>query len=254
MQDFGKIKDAFNSLLIEGIAKKDDKSKKIFKNYLRTIKNDKILKTQFMVYNNIETKVDSDFNSASLYVNENLKLLKKYKISDIVSANKKLSNLLPENVKIDNNEKKLYESLNYLICTETTPKNVDKISEELKNVINYINNNKPKQINENTYLPNSFLMNIMVQKLNEKYADINTQDREIINVLVDENVETKKAFYNKAVNECVSVLDKLLENNNDESKDKLIAVKKKLCEEKVQDNQLNEKILKVLELKNNIKS
>ena len=56
MQNFGKIKNHFNSLLVEAIATKDEKKKKLFKEYVKAIKNDEILKAQFLIYNNIEDK------------------------------------------------------------------------------------------------------------------------------------------------------------------------------------------------------
>jgi hypothetical protein len=49
MQNFGKIKNIFNNILIEGIVKKDDNSKKLFKRYIKTIKESEILKNQFLI-------------------------------------------------------------------------------------------------------------------------------------------------------------------------------------------------------------
>ena len=94
MQNFGKIKNVFNNLLIEGIVKKDVASKKLFKKYIKAIKESEILKTQFLVYNNIENKIDADSFSANVFVSENIKLLDKYKTSDILKENLILVKLL----------------------------------------------------------------------------------------------------------------------------------------------------------------
>ena len=68
MQNFGNIKNIFNNLLAEGLTKKDVKSKKLFQKYIKTIKESEVLKTQFLIYENIENKVDSDVASANLFV------------------------------------------------------------------------------------------------------------------------------------------------------------------------------------------
>jgi hypothetical protein len=253
MQDFGNIKTIFNNILIDGIIKKDKKSKNLFKKYLKTIKESEILKDQFLVYNNIETKIEKDFNSAALYVSENIKILKKYKVHDILEENKKLLNLL-ENKKLNKTEdNKLHESLSYLILTESNANNVDKITNELKNIINYINNNELPKINESIDLPNSLITKIMVEKYNEKYADLDLEDKELLKVLLNSDLNSKKEYYNKTVNECLELVNNLLENTNEESKDKLIKVKEKLLKDKnINENQLLEKIIKLIDLKNNL--
>jgi hypothetical protein len=47
MQNFGEIKNEFNGLLAESLVTKNNISKGLFKNYLKTIKESDILKTQF---------------------------------------------------------------------------------------------------------------------------------------------------------------------------------------------------------------
>jgi hypothetical protein len=40
------------------------------------------------VYLNLEKKLGTDYNTTNLYVSENLRLLEKYKVSDIMENNK----------------------------------------------------------------------------------------------------------------------------------------------------------------------
>lgn len=258
MQNFGKIKTVFNNLLIEGIVKKDDASKKLFKKYLKTIKESEILKTQFLVYNNIENKIDSDSFSANLYVSENIKLLEKYKTSDILKENKKLLSLIKKSKEIDGDERieKLHESLSNLIFTKRTPQTVEKITEEIKNVSNYILTNKPKEVNESVDLPVSILRNLMVDKYNEKYSTLDESDKEVLKVLIESNFQNKKRFYKKTISECVQLVDSLIKESDEETKEKLIKVKSKLLEDREELNESDflSKISKLIELKNNLKS
>lgn len=253
MQDFGKIKTVYNDILVEAIVKKDEESKKLFQKYLKTIKESEILRTQFLVYNNIETKVEKDFNSASLFVSENMKLFRKYKIEDIVKENKRLVGLLDVK-RFDNApSNKLYESLAYLITTPRTAKNVGTVSNELRNVIEFINKNETPVVTESFGLPNSFVASIMVQKYNEKYSDMLQEDKDILKVLISSDLNEKMDFYNKTVSECLVTIDGLLNESNEETKDKLIKVKERLLEKnEITENQFLDKVIKLVELKNNL--
>ena len=57
MQNFGKIKNAFNGLLVESFVGNQNTDKNLFKTYIKAIRENEGLKTQFLVYNNIENKI-----------------------------------------------------------------------------------------------------------------------------------------------------------------------------------------------------
>ena len=254
MQNFGNIKNIFNNLLAEGLTKKDVKSKKLFQKYIKTIKESEVLKTQFLIYENIENKVDSDVASANLFVSENLRLLEKYSKSDILKENEKLVKLIGKSeIKSDYELAGLHESLTNLIFTERKAKNIEKITTEIKNVSNYIVSNKTKEVNESVDLPMSMLTNILVEKFNEKYNDLSESDKKILRVLLNSNLEEKKNLYKVTVDECIYLVNLLIKEADEESKNKLLKVKSKLLE----DAELNEanftnKFSKIVELKTNL--
>jgi hypothetical protein len=259
MQNFGKIKNVFNNLLIEGIIKKDVNSKALFKKYIKTIKESEILKTQFLVYNNIENKVDTDSFSANVFVSENIKLLEKYSASDILKENLKLVNILKEskNKLVDEYElSTLHESLCDLMFTKRTPHNIEKITQDIKKVTNYITTNRVKEVNESIDLPLSMMTNIMVDNYNEKYSKLSGDDKEILKVLLDENFENKKNVYSKMVAECTELIEGLLKEADEESTKKLVQVKNKILEENkvFTEEEFMTKLSKLIELKNNLKN
>src|SRR5690348_14382600 len=94
MYNFGKIKNIFNTILVEGISKNDSKKKELFKEYVKAIKSDKVLNAQFIVYNNIEKRVDINENKATEFVKANIDILKKFSKKEIIEANTKLAKLL----------------------------------------------------------------------------------------------------------------------------------------------------------------
>lgn len=257
MQNFGKIKNVFNSLLAESLGKNDEKTKDLFKKYVKIIKESEILKTQFLIYNNIENKVDSDPMSAFAYVSENLKLLEKFNQSEILKENKKLSfliNSFKEKLEEDYDLSNLHESISDLIFIKRTPQNVEKVMTEIKKVTEYITANKEKTINEKIDLPLSLMTKLMVDKYNQKYSSLDENEKKLLKVLISTDVESKKDFYNKTVDECLSIINQFLIESENESEEKLLKVKNKLSENKEEitnENFLN-KITKLLELKNNL--
>lgn len=257
MQNFGQIKNVFNNLLIEGIIKNDDKIKKLFKKYVKTIKESEILKTQFLIYNNIENKVDNNPLSAFSFVSENFKILEKYNQSDILKENKKLASILSGFEKRFSeayNLSNLHESMSKITFTNKTPNNIEVVMEEIKKVSDYIISNKPKEIKESFDLPTSVISKLMVERYNEKYSTLDESDKNVIRVLLDKNVENKKEFYQKEVNECITIIDNLLTVSEGDEKEKLLKVKSKLAEnkEEIDNEKFIDKISKLMELKNNL--
>ena len=79
MKNFGKIKNKFSEVLIESIIKKNDAGKKTFGKFVKMLKENEILKTQYFIYDNIENKYFDNSGDAKDYIKESVSLLSKYK-------------------------------------------------------------------------------------------------------------------------------------------------------------------------------
>ncbi len=253
VQNFGKLKNAYNNILVESVVTKNSDKKSIFKDYVKTIKENEILKNQFLIYNLIENKIESNEYKAKAFLDECLNVMSKYKNKDIMEANSNLlSNILFENDEVYEN-KELHENLTTLIFTAKTPKNIDTILEAKEFVINFILNNKKIEIKESINLPNSLLSTIMVDKYNERYSDLDESDKKILKVLIDSTDEQKKEVYLETVRECVDLIDKRLEESDLDTKDKLLKVKDKLLRDKIEINEeYTKKISKLVDLKKSL--
>ena len=266
MQNFGKIKNAFNGILAESMFSKDNTNKLLFKKYIKTIKESNILRTQFLIYNNIETKLvgeNSSIFATNLYITENIRLLEKYKVSDILKENQKLINLS----EIVNNKltdvydlrlTSLHESISSLIFTKRSTKSVDIIIENLVNVAEYINSNKAKIISEAIELPSSMLTTMMVDKYNEKYSELDESEKRIIKVLIGSSQEEKATLYTETLRECIDLINTQLSSDTYRGKseifEKLLNVKDKLLNDKSDITEdFEKKISKLFELKSNLK-
>lgn len=253
IKNFGHIKSVYNTLLAESVMSDDKSKKELFKGYVKSIKENEIIKTQFLVYTNIEQKVESDTTKAAMFVKENIDLFSKFSKKDILEANTKLvGNLLFENDVVDNKE--LYENISTLIFTNKKPETIDAIVEATSKVVDYIVNNKAKTLTEAIELPNSMLSTMMVEKYNEKYASLDESEKKILKTLIDSTDVEKKEVYLNTIKECITLIDEKLDTADLNAKDKLLRVKDKLLNDKQEINEdFIKNISKLVELRSNLK-
>jgi hypothetical protein len=258
MQNFGKIKNAFNGILADGMVSKNDINKLLFKKYIHTIRESDILRTQFLVYNNIESKIEDDAISANIFLSENLKLLQKFKVSDIIKENEKLI-ALAKDIKLDEAYdpalSSLHESLSNLMLTKVTPRTVDEVTKNMTNVVSYMKTNKVKPIVEAIDLPPSMLSQMMVDKYNKTYASLDETEKSVLKVLIESNDEQKKEVYSTTLRECIDLIDEKLKGADLEAKDKLLRVKDKLLNDKKEiTEEFAKNISRLVELKSSLKN
>jgi hypothetical protein len=255
MQNFGKIKNAFSEILAEGIASNDVAKKKLFKKYIKALKESNILKTQFLVYENIENVIENDQFSANLIVSENISLLNKFNKKNILSENEKLISL-SEDVKnrleesYDKKLSNLHESISNLVFLDKNTKTVNEIAKNIKNVLDYITTNKEKVVTESYDIPNSMLSSILVEKYNERYSELTESTKEALKVLIESTDEEKIDVYNKINIECIDLIDAKLVESDLDTKDRLLKVKDKLLRNTIEINEeFPKNISKLVELK-----
>lgn len=253
-KNFGHINTLYGNILSESVISKNEGSKKLFKNYLKTIRENEILKTQFLVYSNIENKVETDVNKATMFVKENIDLFSKYNKQDIFEANKKLVYDLIFEQDVENEKLGLHENIATLIFTEKTPQNIDTIVEATNKVVDYIVNNKPYEITETIDLPMSMVTTMLVEKYNQKYSILDESQKKVLKVLVESSDEEKKNVYKELLSECLSLINEKLDTSDLDTKDKLLKVKEKLLNDKQEINEdFIKNISKLVELRDGLK-
>jgi hypothetical protein len=255
MQNFGKIKNAFSEILAEGIASNDVAKKSMFKKYIKTLKESEILKTQFLVYENIENAIETDLFTANLIVSENLSLMDKFNKKDILKENQKLLSLSEEvankvNESYEETLVSLHESISNLIFLNKKASTINEATKNRKIVLDFINANKPRVIEESYDVPNSMLSSILVEKYNERYSDLTETEKEVVKVLIESDNDKKIEVYTKISRECIDLIDEKLNESDLETKDRLLKVKDKLLRNTVELNEdFPKNISKLVELK-----
>lgn len=255
MDNFGNIKDTFKSLVVESIIRKDGKGKKLFSKFLKTIKENKTLKDQYLIYNNLQTKKFDDGSEAKDFIKENISLLKSLNESHIQKGNDFFIKLLKGNKIVKENDS-FYKDVAYLIKTEKTPSNLHKINETISKITRIMLEKEDVEevVTETINLPPSVLTKLAVNKFNTRYSDINESEREIIKTVLNGSDEDKENIFKKLKRECIDTIDsKVNESSDVELKHKLLKVKDKLLNTNYNLVSFNTEISKIYDLKESIK-
>jgi hypothetical protein len=240
-----KLKESyFNQNLIE-------ESKKLAFDFLDIVKNSPILQLEFKVFNNIENKhIDSDL-TATRYIDNNIKLFEIYTIKEIDAEREKLKSFIGEAlIPIDNKKVMLYHAIDNLIReTLNNPDdvNVDIIHESFTIVLNHIKENKKvivesvenKQVNEE-------IIEIAVDKFNQKYDTLNEDDKNLLQKLIKSNVEQKKELLESYKNENLIILESV---NKDSIKTSITTAISKINEMSFNPEKVDDDIISLHELK-----
>lgn len=268
MKNFGKLKGAVNCILADSALNESSKDKDKVKKYLKGIKKSDLLKTEYIVYSNLEEAHIPDKVSAIEYVKENLSFLDGFEPKKVISEHAKFAKNLNSELKSnvykymenysDEKTKNLHENISELVHLKKTPSNLNKRRELIENVAEYIMNNEQKEINESRLikdkkLPNKVLAKFALNNFNKKYANLNESEKKAIKAVLNNDDEQKTESFKEIKYECLEQVNNLLKEEEDlEIKEKLLKTKEKLLSMKyTNENYVNE-ISKVITLKNDL--
>lgn len=216
-KNFGFIKANLANMIAESYINESniDQSKKLYWDYLATIKNSPVLALEFVVYKNIENKCSKNDATIIKYIDENISLLKKYDYKIIIQENKKLDRFYTDG-NIDPIKSKLYESIESIIF-ENTKKipNIDLIHESIENIIDYIKSNKKASDLNESEVVSEDVLKIAVKIYNDKFSNLDETEKKIMKVMVSENEIDKINMFEEIKTQTVDYLESIKDKNQD---------------------------------------
>jgi hypothetical protein len=233
-----------------------EESKKVTLDFLETIKNSPILQLEFKVFNNLENKHIENELAATRYVDNNIKLFEVYTIDEINKEHEKLNNIFDERClknMLDKEKINLYSAVHSLIKESISNYNmvdVDKIHESFTIVLNHIK--KPKNIlseNVENDIINDEIIEIAIDKFNEKYSSLNEDDRNLFQRLIKSKDNEKIELLNEYKTENLLILEKI---NKDNIKDNITKAISKIHEMKYDNTTIDDDIISLHELKKSL--
>ncbi len=280
--NFGKCNTAYTNFLTEIISKgkqvrvseaskssSKNKLNSVFNEYINLLKESKVLKAQYHIYSNIESKIESDKDKALEFVKENLSLMNKFSKKEITETNKIIGNILNNipSSKLDgyynvsDSVKKLHEDISTLINTKKMGNTISVILETNYKIVDYILNNKEekKEIVEglgDTVLSSKDLSKLMVSRFNKEYGkSLNESEASLLkDILMASSDEDKRnVMFKESIGECLSLVNGKLKVADIDLKSSLLDLKENLLDKKYNNNSFEVDILKLNTLKESLK-
>ena len=240
-----KLKDSyFTNILIE-------ESKKATLDFFNVVKNSPILQLEFNVFNNLENKHIGDDLAATRYIDSNIKLFEVYTIQEIDREREKLLPFISETqLSIDDKRVELYSAIDKLITeslTDYSNVDVDAIHESFTIVLNHVKSSR-NVINEDIDLNtiNEEIIEIAVDKFNEKYESLNEDDRNLLQKLISSTDKEKEDLLETFKNDTLLILEGL---NKDMAKDNITKAIQKIKEMVYNRQKADDDIISLYELK-----
>jgi len=241
-----KLKDSyFNDKLIE-------ESKKVAFDFFDVVKSSPILQLEFKVFNNIENKhIDSDI-IATRYIDNNIKLFEVFTIDEINAERAKLNAFVNENsIPEDNDKVLLYSAIDNLIkesLNDNENIDVDNIHESFTLVLNHIKEPKKKTLVETAEVKHidEDVIEIAVNKFNEKYESLNEDDRNLLKILIKSTDKEKEALLETYKTESLTILEGITKES---AKDAIATSIQKIKEMMYKKDSVEDNIIRLHELK-----
>lgn len=224
-------------------------NKKAVKDVITTIKEDKNLLNQFKFYyalNNFNENLN-----AKEYLNESLKILQQnIDVKTLNESNEKLSkiivkyNLKPKEA-ISEDKINYYENCDYLFKTNKTLTNLATITEATNNVAKYLTeHSKPLIPTQETLVDN------INNFINKTALSLNTEEKKFIQNVLDSDINIRRNVFNRLKNECISMLNDVMNNTTDEDEmNELSNIQEQITEKKFCDETIIKDVNDLLEIK-----
>ncbi len=262
--NYGAIKDTVYNFSAKELIAEGDKKNTILNEFVKLIKENPILKVQYLIYKSLENGTSKNERLAERLINENLKLIENFKWEDILRTNKeaKLKLLGQYDAQAFEDKAKIYESIHFLIksVTQSNFTDIDNSQIAFDYIMEHLLKDKtakpgvPAEEHEHPkFLSWKFITEHAVNKFNERYSHLNADEKDLVKVLLSPE-ENKRNYYENLKKENLDSIEDLLKSNIDEAtkvvvnkfKDKILSLKDDINREN-----MSEAIISLFELKEN---
>ena len=224
------------------------KNKKALKECVKMIKEDKNLLAQFKFCNSLR-KFNCD-TDAKDYINESLNLVAKdidYKT--LKESNKKFAKfLISNNIKpgeINESELAFAKNCDYLLTHKKNLNNLTEFTNNIKSASDYIVENRKLNKEKVDVLS-------MAEQVEKKLNSLNEAEQALVNDIMNARTSVaesrRQTLFNKIKNECVDKINKMIEENSGDEKERLLNLKETILLKEYDKNSIVEDIAKLLEI------
>lgn len=248
MKNFGRLKETITAIIAErhqngGI--KDDAS---VKEFFKLVKENKVIRTQYKCYSNIEKHITESAAVDIITLDSNIAILRSIS-AKLEEANEKLMgtfNLTEEDIV---GESKIGDAITNLVFLEENVSNLTTITESKKTILESFDKEIEVAKVDLPKVDQTKLMEVAMDKFKEKYGEDLTENQMLlVKATISEKKDYRVEILNKFIKESIAEINEGLKTEDINEKEKLLAVKERLLEMSYNEETYVEDLNKVVDL------
>lgn len=240
---------------------KTKNGRKVIASYIKTIKEDKNLLSQFQLYNTLYNV--HDLSDSEKFVNEALSIVPNINLDDVLKSNQKLidiiqKNNLNEEIEIDDSTENLFESIEFVLTNKKSFKTLASYVNATSNITSFINENKNKTNTDNVVSENiDTALNSFMVEIEKKYENVLTEAeksfvQELVDAKADSKNEKQRNIFNKCKNEALETINGVLSEADGDVKERLLTIKERLLNREFNESSLVKDVAEMLEIRDTL--
>lgn len=219
--NIGYIKECLNKKMANSLINEDvDFVDENVNNFITIISESPILKKEYDIFESILNNRISSEVVASRFIDKTISLMENYSIDEINKEHEKLNTINVEGVSLDESKSNIINDVINIIYESNKSNNsidINLLYESYTNVLNYItketsvkNTNKKNNIEIN-----ESVLNIALDKFNEKYSNLNESDIHLLKKIINSNYNDKVGLFEEFKSNNIKILSESLKNENE---------------------------------------
>ena len=197
MVNFGNVKSKLNKAYSQDLIENTSKYKKLYEEFLKTIKSSPVLMLEYTIYENLK-KHNLEYNESLRFIEANISALSKIDKTTLLKENKKLEKFDLEGIELSEDKLKLNQNIENVISESVFKKitNVNKLHESVNFLIESLTKKDETKLEktENGFKV-SHIFHLAKKKLEEKFSNLQPDEMEIISSFIKGDEKKKKTVF-----------------------------------------------------------
>ena len=197
MVNFGNVKSKLNKAYSQDLIENTNKYKKLYEEFLKTIKSSPVLMLEYTIYENLK-KHNLDYNESLRFIEANISALSKIDKDVLLKENKKLQKFDLKEIELSEDKINLNKNIENVINESVFKKitNVNKLHESVNFLIESLTKKDETQLKKSdNNFKISHVFNLAKKKLEEKFSNLEQDEMEVISTFIKGDEKNKKTIF-----------------------------------------------------------
>ena len=197
MVNFGNVKSKLNKAYSQDLIGNTNKYKKLYEEFLKTIKSSPILMLEYTIYENLK-KHNLDYNESLRFIEANVSALSKIDKNVLLKENKKIQRFDLKEITLSEDKIQLNENIENVINESVFKKitNVNKLHESVNFLIESLTKKEEAQLKKtDKNFKVTHIFNMAKKKLEERFSNMQQDEMEVISTFIKGDEKKKKSVF-----------------------------------------------------------